>query len=984
MGERVHFKILGSLEVLAGQRRLPVGGPVSQRVLAMLLLEHGKAVAISRLVDGAWDGEPPSTAAHQVRKAVAELRRRIPGGPELIHTDGCGYRLVLADPEAELDTARFLASIRRGKQELAAGRARQGACELESALSLWRGPVLLGSGGPVADQSGVVLAESRLQAAEHLIDARLALGECGELIGYIRSLVADQPLREGLRLRLMQALYQAGRPAEALLEYERTCEVLAEQLGADPGAPLSELHQAILTDCARPAAAGAPHGPAGAPPAAPCTLPYDPSDFTGREPELAILLSGGGSASGGSVRIVAIDGMGGCGKTSLAVRAAHRLAPAFPDGQLFVDMHGFTVNQSPRGCAQAMATLLCQLGVPDERIPADEADRSSLLRAVLKDRRVLLVLDNVIDCGQVLPLLPASDACMVIITSRARLAGLGGAEFLSLGPLTTEESVRLVERVLGAARAGAEPDAVGQLCAICGNVPLALRIATARLHSRPNWTVRHLVGWLSGESSRLAELEYAGRSIALTLQLSFQILDPAHREAFRLLPHHPAAEFDAPSAAALFGLSLGAAERMLEALVDVRLLEQPGFGRYALHDIVRTYAASTTFAKLEPGAVDAALQRLFEYYQYVSARACELLFTIVPVPGTPAAVPPGGPPAPETPEQAAGWFDREAVNVLATVERAERSGFFGHCVRLARPLAHFLSHRSRLAEFERVAAVAVSAARMAGAPGPLRVSLVNLAVARWKLGRFIDGAQAAAEALDLAVRLEDRRGEAICLSLIGLFESCLGDFGEADRHLRRAVELHRLEGDSPQETYALVNLSSVLTWTGRHEEAEQAAAAAVRTSAAPGARAARLSALNDLAIARLAQGHVAGALDALAGVLDEGGDDYPAESYALTVALAAEARQKLGNHREAGRRIRQARELLRVCGVSVRQAVVENVLGTVHLLRGEHADALALYQSAYRHASGIGYQVEIGRASAGIDAALAGLKGHTGVRGTAP
>lgn len=995
----MYFKILGSMDVRAGRGRLAVGGPLPQRVLAMLLLESGRVVPVSRMVDGGWDEEPPSTAAHQVRKAVAELRRRIPGGTDLIHTEGRGYRLVLGG--AELDLRCFTESIQRGKLALDAGYPRDGVDHLEAALELWRGPVLLGSGGRVIDESAVALEELRFDATERLIDARLLLGELDGLIGWIRRLIAEQPLREGLRLRLMQALRQEGRSAEALVEYGRARALLADEIGADPGAALCALHQTILTESARPrsapAAEQAPSGVSETPAAvaarsereghptpassAPCMLPYDPADFTGRGRELGRLLAGRRADGGGNVRIVAIDGMGGCGKTSLAVRAAHRLTPEYPDGQLYVDMRGFTLNESPRRDSQVISTLLRHLGIPDERIPVDCDDRAALWRATLKSRRVLLVLDNVADCEQIRSLLPASDGCMVILTSRTRLADLDGAELIALGPLSVTESVQLVERVLGAERVGAERDALEELCAACGHVPLALRITTARLRSRPGWNIRDLVDRLRDEPNRLDELAYGGRSIAASFRLSSRALEAGHRDAFRLLPQHPAAEFDVASAAALFGLSRRAAEATLEALVDARLLEQTEFGRYALHDLVRAFAlgeqASATAGAGGRGMGGAAasadaLRRLLDYYEYAAAVACGLLYRTEPSSAPPSAAA-GVLPVIDTVDQAADWFEREWATLLVAVERAEQQGFFEHCFRLARYLSHFLNHRSRLVEFERVAALAVSAARMTGTPRLIRISLVNLAVACWKVGRFTEGACAADEALRIAVELGDRRGEAICLNLIGLFESCLGRLEQAHEHVRRALALHREAGDSHQEVYALDNLSTVLAWLGRHEEAAHTASAAVRRSTELGAHGARISALNDLAIARLALGEPVPALDVLTDALAGVAHEFQPESRALSWALAAEANQRLGEANDAARCIAESRELLLAGGVSVRQAAIENVLGVVYHLRGEHAEALAMYQSAHRHATGIGYRMEAARASAGIVAALEAL-----------
>ncbi|EDX22248.1 transcriptional regulator [Streptomyces sp. Mg1] len=242
----VHFAVLGSLEVRAGGARIRLGGPISERVLATLLLDPGRVMPIGRLVEAAWDDEPPATAAHQVRKAVADLRQRIPDGGRLIVTEGAGYRVAVA-PE-RLDLSLFALRLRQARAALDAGRPLDVARELRAALDLWRGPVLSGSGGTAIASASAVLEERRLTAVEQLIEIRLALGESGELVGDLRELIAAHPLREAPRGQLMLALYRSGRQAEALAEFGRVRELLVEELGIDPGPRLTRLYEAILRD----------------------------------------------------------------------------------------------------------------------------------------------------------------------------------------------------------------------------------------------------------------------------------------------------------------------------------------------------------------------------------------------------------------------------------------------------------------------------------------------------------------------------------------------------------------------------------------------------------------------------------------------------------------------------------------------------------------------------------------------------------------
>ncbi|MFD3553191.1 BTAD domain-containing putative transcriptional regulator [Streptomyces goshikiensis] len=1204
----VHFAVLGSLEVRAGDTRIRLGGPISERVLATLLLDPGRVMPVGRLVEAAWDEEPPATAAHQVRKAVADLRQRIPDGGRLIVTEGAGYRVAVA-PE-RLDLSLFALRLRQARAALDAGRPLDVARELRAALDLWRGPVLSGSGGTAIASASAVLEERRLAAVEQLIEIRLALGESGELVGDLRELIAAHPLREAPRGQLMLALYRSGRQAEALAEFGRVRALLVEELGIDPGPRLTRLYEAILRDSPelappqppaprRPAApwpepppgsvppggpggntaahpggaagpgasdwtgggpgagatnspttAGGPDAPgwarsgpgpagwagaagragaetrpgasgwaeagpgpgagdtnspataggpgaagwagtgaegwagtgdgagaeagaggragtgagaagrartgagaagwtgagpgaagwagagaepgagpgaagwagAGAEPGAggwagtgpgagagtgaagwagagdgtgaaggarvvpaatvvPRTLPNDLTGFTGRERELGRLLERAAAPADGATRIVAIDGMGGSGKTALAIRAAHRLAEAYPDGQLYIDLRGFTPGEQPQLPLSVLGALLRSLGVPGERLPEEADSRSCMWRGMLAERRMLIVLDNAADVAQVRPLLPASSNSLVLITSRTRMVELDGCDWMSVGVMSPPDSRALITEALGRARTEREPEAVEALADLCGHLPLALRIATARLRNRPRWTVRHLVDRLADGSRRLDELRSGERSVEATLRLSYRAMRKEHRDAFRLLGLHPGAEIDVHAAAALLGCGVREAEDILEHLLDTHLVGQHEIGRYAFHDLVRSFAQSPHDDDGDGDgdeAVDtAATGRLLDHFFAVTEEACRFLYPGRDAVDTPFARPAAGLPPIGSAGEAEAYFDREYVTLLAAVERAQERGFFAHAVHLARNLLFHLNARSYLPEYARAADLAVAAARRIGDPAQLRLSLSNQAVSRAKLGRFREGIAAAAEALDLAVSLGDRHGEAYCRDLLGMLHSCLGHLAAGRSHLERAVELYREAGSNRQETYALCNLSSAYTWLGRHGEAAAAAERAVAISRRLGARNEEISALNDLAIARLATRDHSAARSAAEQALELSDESRMPENLALTLALAADASLHLGRTRQAVAHADRAYGLIRAKGTALRQAVVENILGDVHCRRGEFDLALALHESAYRLAAAIEYRIEAARALRGMSAALAAM-GRTG------
>ncbi|MBA0053681.1 tetratricopeptide repeat protein [Streptomyces sp. AJS327] len=961
-------------------------------MLTTLLLEPGRVVPVSRLVQAAWDDDPPATAPHQIRKAVADLRRRLPDGGGVILTDGPGYRAVL--DEGELDLTEFDTHLREAGRAAAEDQLPAAVDALRRALALWRGSVLGGVGGALIEAAGTALEERRLAAAERYFELRLGLGEAGDLVVDLRNLIAQQPLRESLRGHLMLALYRTGQQAAALEEYQRVRDLLLEELGIDPGPRLSGLYEAILREAPELAAPGfeAPSAPVPPPRPAPgepaprgdwsrtpCTLPYDLSDFSGRQRELDELLTcvkGGAERGGRHGGLVAIDGMGGSGKTSLAVRAAHQVAGDFPDGQLYLDLRGFTPGESPVSPATALDALLRALGTPDERIPDDVEGRAALWRSALAARRLLLLFDNATDVGQVLPLLPAAPSCLVLVTSRARLVDLDGADWLSIGPMSHVDSTLLIREILGAARVSAEPEATCELVHLCGRLPLALRIVAARLRNRPRWTVEYLVDRLRDETRRLEELSAGDRSVAATLHLSYQAMDERHRAAFRVLGLHPGADLDVYVAGALLGVAAREAEDVLERLLDVHLLQQPDIGYYRFHDLVRTFAQSQgSAATEEEDAV--AVRRLLDYCVTVSETACELLF-----PGrkrrlTGIAVYEGERPALAEEAEAGRWLEREHGGLIAAVSLAYRCGLDRHAVWLTRNVVFWLNSRGQFEEFRDVGRIAVAAARRLEDVALLSVSLSNLGVACWKLGDFDEGLAVAREGRDVAVRLGDQHTEAHGESTIGLLLTVVGRYADALPHLERALELERALDIPWSEAQTLTNLSTLYAQWGRYEEAADAARRALTLHRGLRDRDNHVMALTDLAFALAGLERYEEAETALRQARALCDVSSPAGDVALTLALSAEVAERLGAGEEASEFAANALELAGASRSPTRQAKVENLVGGLYRRRGEAERALALHTHAHELASAIRYRAEEARALLGAADAAEAL-GETG------
>jgi DNA-binding SARP family transcriptional activator/tetratricopeptide (TPR) repeat protein len=739
----VEFLLLGPVEVRSGGQRIAVGGPQAEKALAALLLAGGRVVGLDALVDALWDAEPPPTAVHQVHKLIAGLRQRVPG---VIDTDGRGYRVRPGAGTLDLD--RF--------EQLAAGAEIP---DLVAALGLWRGDALAGVESRALRPAAAGLDGRRLAVLERLTDLRLAAGQAGAVATELPPLVAEHPLRETLRRQLMTALYRCGRQAEALGVYAETRTLLAEELGLDPGPELVRLHQQIL----RADPALQPDRPR-----APCTLPYDVPDFSGRGGDLERLLH-----AGPAVVITAIDGMAGIGKTALAVHAAYRLADRFPDGQLFCDLHSHTPGARPLEPTEALERLLRMIGVPPETIPAELDEREARWRAELAGRRVLVVLDNAVSAAQVRPLLPGSARALVLVTSRRRLGVLDGATVLSLDVLPEAEALDLFGAVAGPERVAAEPAAAAEVVRLCGRLPLALRIAGSRLAHRPGWTVAALAARLRERTDRLGELTLADRGVGPAFALSYAQLAPAEQRMFRLLGVHPGADFDAWSAAALAGCTPREADSVLEALVDAHLLRSAAPGRYTFHDLIREYARS-----LAPAAA-APHRRLHDYYLAAATRAADLVAREARRFEPRLNHPPAHLPAMAGLDGALDWLSVEHRTLVEVTQATDDW-------QLACVLRPYFELQGHFADWR------ATHERLVDTPDPLGRAMVrfNLGGLCMWTGRLADGT----DHLRHVLGTDDRQLEATTLTSLGMLAHLLHRDAEAAGYLRQALAIEHDSG----------------------------------------------------------------------------------------------------------------------------------------------------------------------------------------------
>ena len=620
----MQFRILGPVELWRDGQPVALA-PKQQVVLAALLLHANQVVPAGWLVEQLWGTQPPATARKTLQSLVLRLRRALPPGTLLTREPGYLLR-VEAD---QLDLSCFQQLVGEAATAAAEGDSGRAAQRLREALALWRGPALAGVDSDALQQTEVPrLEELRLGALEARVDAELRLGRHAELVGELRALVAEHPLRERFWEQLMLALYRAGRQAEALDAYRQLRRRLVEELGIEPSPPVQRLQREILNAAPGLALADTTASPAegararpgqGMAAVVPRQLPPDAASFTGRERELerlCELLSGGGQR--GAVPIVALDGAAGVGKSAVAARAAHQLAGQFPDGQLYADLQGATPGLAPLPPLEVLSRFLRAFGVDGQRLPVNVEEAAALFRSLAAGRRLLLVLDNAATAEQVRPLLPASPSCAVLVTSRQLLSGIHGAEHLHLDVLPADEAVRLLGHLAGPERIAAEPEAAVALAQLCGYLPLALRIAGARLAARPAWPVRALVERLADERRRLDELSLGDLAVRTSLQVSYHALDPQVARLFRLLGLLDGPDVGVPVVAALLDQPVEATEAALERLVDARLLESLAPGRYRFHDLLRLFARERAAAEEPPPARAAALTRAFRTCREIS------------------------------------------------------------------------------------------------------------------------------------------------------------------------------------------------------------------------------------------------------------------------------------------------------------------------------------------------------------------------------
>lgn len=979
--DSIELRILGSVEAVVDGRSVSLGTAKQRCLLAMLALDAPRPVHIERLIDLLWGDAPSQGARSTVRAYVSRLRAALAGCPGIaLTTVGPCYRLDVSPDQVDVHLFRRL--VADAADAVATGSDRRGTVLFRQALALWRGRPLDDVAPPhLRSTLCAHLTEEWLAAWEVLADAELRLGNHAELLHELRELAEHHPLRERLAAQLVVALYRNGQRADALAHHLRLRSRLSTELGIDPSPEFDALYQRILRDDPAltlavrnpPAMAGTAVGPAAAAvQVVPAELPADLATFTGRTTELERLAGLYTDAERpAAMMLAAIDGMAGVGKTALAVRWAHRVRHLFPDGQLFVDLHGHSHDAAPVEPVAALERLLRSLGVPGERLPHGRDELAALYRSTLADRRVMVVFDNAGAEEQVRPLLPGAPGCLVVVTSRRRLTGLDGACTLSLDVLPLPDAVELLHRVVGSGPS--TPDdagAVEEIVDVVGRLPLAVRIAAGRLRARPSWRPAHLAALLRDERERLSELDSGRQGVAAAFSLSYRELPDPARRLFRLLGLHPGRDIDQHAAATLTGTGVPDTRRVLEDLVDTHLVLSPAPGRYALHDLLRSYAAARAVEEeQEPGRRE-ALTRLFEGYAHTAAAATALIYPQGPRPqGSP---PPdagsgvdGGADRFTDAAQASTWLDAELPNLLASAAYATEHGWPAYAGELSRTLWRHLHERSDFAAALALHGQAARAARGRGDPRGEAGSLIDLGTVHGRIGdhrRALDHLQ---QALTLYRQIGDRAGTMRALGNLGVVSERLGHYERALDHLHEALDLCH-DGAPAGEATALLNLGIVYGRLGRYDLSVDHLDRALALLRAAGNRGSEARALTNLGIVHARLGDSERALDrcqqALAIFRAAGSSDQ--EGYALTGIGVVHAQN--GRYDQALELLRRAIDLFREAGNRSGESDALNDLGRTLCRTGRAADALACHQRSLALAEQTDDRYERGRALDGL------------------
>ncbi|MFF3066982.1 BTAD domain-containing putative transcriptional regulator [Kitasatospora sp. NPDC057936] len=941
--DRPSFALLGDLRVRRAGADVALGGPRQRSVLAALLLRPNTVVPMEELVAGLWGERPSGAPDVTLRTYVWRLRNLLEpvrDSPRVLLSQARGYRLAVEPDRVDLWR---VGRLKEQAGKCSAERPADARDMLTEALAQWRGEPLAGLPGPLMRRERERLSQLRLALREERLALDVALDGPSGCLPELEALAADHPFRERLHGLLIRALQRQGRMSEARAVYDALRLRLVEHLGLEPGPELSALCHELDAD----SPAGSRTAPAPSRPVQLDQLPPPPAQFTGRQEHIARIGRALTERTGPGLRLVTVTGMGGVGKTALAVRAAHTVRPGFPDGRLYADLRG--ADLVPASASDILADFLTALGVREAAVPKDLAGRSALFRTATAGRRLLILLDNARDDAQIQPLLPGSPDCAVVVTSRAVLNSVPSVLHIALDVFSEREALGLLDAVIGRARRSAQSVQAALLVEACGRLPLAVRIAAARLAAEPDQPIADLVRHLADHG--IGALRTGDVEIEQVFAVGYRLLPPPLATAFRMLAWVEP-DIGLAAAAAVLGLTEDQAERLAEALVDQALLESIGAGRYRYHDLVRAFARRTSLRTGEHERA-AAHERLLALLLGCARTAFALA-----VPGDPVADVFGSPRPPSAAVR--GFTDPADARRWA---RAEIPGAVALAAAVATvPLLPVAALRAAIDLL--IALTPLGLGALGGRAEEAARLLVDAAVACGDHDR------------DHAGTAEGRSRFLLCTILLARAR-----LDEADAQARLAARACREAGDRAILRQALNDQGLIAQAEGRHEEAITAFDEAAALARQLGHRSGEVASSANAALSRIRSGDAAGAASACRGILATPGA-------AADPAMTAYVHYVLGLAYQESARLDDAAAHLRSCidGASLtgdldRESAARSRLADVLRLLGRADEAVHQAQRALDLADEGGRQRERALAHLVLAHALTARGDHGAARG---
>lgn len=996
-GARMHFRVLGPVELWQDDQRFSAGTFKEQCLLAILLLEAGRVVSIQTLAERLWDDQIPDRAKETIQVYISRLRRSLREAGDRSGLIGSspagGYRLDV--PPDQVDARRFEQLLSSARAAAAQPNPERARTLLREAESLWGGEPLEGLTGQWAQATRQSLRE-RLRAATLVrMDLDLRLGEdSDQVISELTVLTGTGRIDQSAIGLLMRALDNAGRQDEALATYRRARARLRDELGVDPRPELEALHLRILRGESTLATPPNAQYASGAP--APDTLDRDLPHLIGRAPELRDVLAGIAEdlRGGKGTAVYAFDGMPGIGKSALAVHAAHRLRAHCPDGILQINLRTHHPHQPAVDPSEALTQLLEAVSTP-----AGELGRASspdalaaLWRRRNTGRRLLVLLDDVLSTEQISPLLPTTPGSIVLITSRRRLSGLAGARQHTVRPLTDDATSALLTQTTGR-DFSADPAQLARFTRHCGGLPLAIAVAAAHLRPRATWTLDDIVERLTMPVVSASD-DGLNSPIRSAFAMSYRDLNPVHRSLLRRIAAQPGDDISLRAAAAMTTMPLDEADLALDVLVEHHLIDETVRHRYRLHDLLRTYALIQIQLEQDTMASDQAVRRMLEFYLANAARAEGVLRPYRRALGEQTTSRATALLSLDSPAAAQAWMDDESANLMAAASYAHERGWCQHASKLPYILAQHLDRRghwNRAVEMLRKALDATGIQRGDSCDDAVTAQLMtDLAAAHIRTGDLDEALSAAERALEAWTECGDERGQADTFIELGRVHWHSRQPTAAAEANRRAMAIYGEIGDLRGQAVAGYHNGIVLFELGDSEAALVQTRDALRIARQLNDPVLQCDVLANLGeMYRLIEDydkalHYFGQAQVLAdrygnphniailasnvGAVHDHTGDHESALTSFSTALRlfqalgdrrnevdvlihlARAYARLGDYEGAFARIERATRLAEQIGDPLRHARVFLETGRIHQAQGRHPTALDYYRAALRHA----------------------------------